>query len=120
MSKTMNEIFSTNLRNALYMAGKTQAELARATGVSETSVSNWMQGSAVPRPKMVDKICACLRCTREDLMIDRSQKVNFAPEDILAGEMRNRPELYEIFSSLLRMSSSDVELISQLCKRLSK
>lgn len=41
MSKTMNEIFSTNFRNALYLAGKTQADLARATGVSETSVSNW-------------------------------------------------------------------------------
>lgn len=37
MDKSMNEIFSTNLRNALYMAGKTQAELAKAVGVTEVT-----------------------------------------------------------------------------------
>lgn len=120
MSKTMNEVFSSNLRNALYMAGKTQAELAKATGVSEVSVSKWVNGIVVPRPAMLDKICACLKCRREDLMVDRSKQVFLAPEDVLADEMRERPELYNVFNALLQMHSSDVELIYDMCKRLLK
>lgn len=120
MSRSMNEIFSENLRNALYMAGKTQVELARAVKVSETSVSNWINGAAVPRPKMVDSICTFLRCKREELMIDHSRRVLLAPEDILADEMKDRPELYGVFNLLMQMNSTDVELITQLCKRLLK
>lgn len=120
MKKTMNEIFSDNLRNALYMAGRTQAELAKAIQVSETSVSNWANGVVVPRPKMVDAICAYLQCSREDLMIDHSKTVLLAPEDILADEMKDRPELYGIFNMLLKMRSEDVELMTNIAKRLLK
>jgi len=115
----MNEIFSRNLRNALYLAGMTQAELARAVATSETSVSNWINGNVVPRPKMVDKICTALRCKRDDLMVDKTQKILIAPEDILAEEMQNRPDLYRLFSIVMQMPSKDVELMLKLAERLS-
>lgn len=120
MARQMNEIFSENLRNALYMKGRTQADLARTVKVSETSVSNWVNGLTVPRPKMVDAICAFLVCKREDLMVDHSKTVLLAPEDVLADEMKDRPELYGVFNMILRMTSSDVEMVTQLCKRLLK
>lgn len=120
MARQMNEIFSENLRNTLYMKGRTQADLAKAVKVSETSVSNWVNGVAVPRPKMVDAICGYLVCKREDLMVDHSKKVLLAPEEILADEMRNRPELYGVFNMLLQMTSDDIELVSNLCKRILK
>lgn len=120
MARQMNEIFSENLRNALYMKGRTQADLARAVKVSETSVSNWVNGTTVPRPKMVDSICAFLVCKREDLMVDHSKTVLFAPEEVLAEEMRERPELYGVFNMILQMTSSDVGMVTQLCKRLLK
>lgn len=68
---------------------------------------------------MVDRICEVLKCKREDLMIDHSKSVLLAPEDVLAEEMQKRPELYTIFSAILKMQSSDIELISQIVKRLS-
>lgn len=120
MARQMNEIFSENLRNALYMKGRTQADLAKAVKVSETSVSNRVNGAAVPRPKMVDAICAYLVCKREDLMVDHSKTVIFAPEEVLAEEMRERPELYGLFNMILQMASSDVDIITQLCKRMLK
>lgn len=120
MSRPMNEIFPNNFRNALYMAGKTQAELAKAINVSEVSVSKWANGTVVPRPNTIDKICKVLKCTREDLIMDHSKQVFLAPEDVLADEMRERPELYNIFNAILKMHSSDVELISEICKRLVK
>lgn len=78
MKKNMTEIFSTNLRNALYMAGKTQAELAKAVNVTEVSVSKWMNGVNVPRPNKVDEICRVLRCSREVLMVDHDRYVDYS------------------------------------------
>ena len=120
MEKPMTEIFSHNLRNALYMKGMTQAELAKAVKTTEVSVSKWINGAVVPRPKMVDEICRVLRVTRADLMIDREKAALIAPADVLADEMRQRPELYNLFSSILSMNSNDVELMSRLAGRLSK
>lgn len=119
MSKSMNEIFSHNLRNALYMAGKTQVELAKALNVTETSVSYWINGNSVPRPKKIEEICRYLRCRKEDLLIDHSRTVTFAPVDILAEEMTDRPELYSLFNAILKMNSQDIELLSEIVKRLS-
>lgn len=119
MTRPMTEIFSENLRNCLYLAGKTQADLSRALKTSETSVSQWINGKAVPRPKMVDRICFELKCTREDLMVDHSKTVTFAPEDVLAQQMASRPELYTVFNAILRLQSSDIELVEALVKRLS-
>lgn len=120
MDKNLNEIFSTNLRNALYMAGKTQAELAKAVNVTEVSVSKWINGANVPRPNKIDEICRVLRCSRADLMLDHDKPVMLMPEDILAEEMKGRLELYGIFNALLKMNDSDLKLISDLIVRLSK
>ena len=53
-------------------------------------------------------------------MIDHTKQVSFAPEDILAGEMKERHDLYGIFSALLKMDDDDLKLISDIVKRLSK
>ena len=118
MNKTMNEIFSHNLRNALYMKGRTQAELAKGVGVTEVSVSKWINGINVPRPKKIEEICQFLRVRKEDLLLDHTQTVMLAPADVLADAMKDRPELYDIFNALLQMNSSDLELISNLIKRI--
>ena len=120
MEKPMTEIFSHNLRNCLYMTGMTQSDLARKLKTTETSVSKWINGIAVPRPKMVDEICKVLRCTRADLMVDHERKVILAPADILADEIRSRTELYDLFSSALKLKSQDVELLKTIAERLLK
>lgn len=120
MEKPMTEIFSRNLRNALYMAGMTQSELAKKVNTTETSVSKWINGIAVPRPKTVDAICTALRCKRSDLMIDHDKPVIFAPVDVLANELSQRPELYDLFNASLKLSSSDIELLTALAQRILK
>lgn len=116
--KTMNEVFSENLRTVLYLTGKTQVELAKGVGVTETSVSHWINGVSVPRPNMVDRICKFLRCRKEDLVLDKTQTAVFAPVDVLAEEMTKHPELYDIFNAILKMKGTDLELLSAIVKRL--
>lgn len=118
--KTLAEIFSVNLRNCLYAAGMTQAELARTLKVTDTAVSHWINGTVVPRPKKIDEICRILRCSKDDLLVDHEKTVMLAPADILAEEMEKRPDLYALFSDILKMPSADVALMSSIAKRLTK
>lgn len=114
---TMNEIFSTNLRNMLYARNRTQAELAKAMNVTETSVSFWVNGSVVPRHKTVDRICQYLKCSREDLMQDHTQEVELAPEDVIAEELRDNPKLFKLMLYASRLSDTELdELIARAKK----
>ena len=120
MDKSMTEIFSHNLRDCLYMAGMTQADLARKLKVTETSVSKWVLGQTIPRPNKIDEICRILKCSKNDLMVDREKRAIFAPADILADEMKEHPELYGIFNGILKMQSADIKLIADIVERLNK
>lgn len=44
MPRTSKKIFSENLRNKLFAKNKNQAQLAKFVGVSQTSVSHWVNG----------------------------------------------------------------------------
>ena len=112
--KTMNEIFSHNLRNMLYAKNRTQVELAKAVNVSETSVSHWVNGDVVPRPKKVDEICAYLKCAREELTSEREQVAELAPEDVMAEELRENPKLFRLMIYAMRLSE---ESLDELIKR---
>lgn len=59
--------------NRLNISGKTQAELADYLGVTQASVSNWVNGVKIPRMDKIDKICEFLNCTRSDLLVGESQ-----------------------------------------------
>ena len=109
--KTMYEIFSRNLRNMLYAKNKTQAQLAKAVKVTETSVSHWVNGEVVPRPKKVDEICKYLNCTREDLTIDHEQTVEQAPEDVMAEQLRENPKLFKLMIYAIRLSDDGLDAL---------
>lgn len=91
------ELFAFNLRNMLYAKNKTQSELARATKTTPTTVSHWVNAEMMPRPAMIDKICAYLHCSTEDLLTDHTKTANTAPEDVIAEVILERPLLMQLF-----------------------
>lgn len=68
MSNIDKEIGSRILTK-LAASGKTQTELADYLGVTQASVSNWVNGVKLPRMDKVDKICTFLNCSRSSLLI---------------------------------------------------
>jgi hypothetical protein len=52
--------FSTRLRTALRRQHMTQAELSRASGLGEDSISGYVRGHTLPRYQQVDKIAVGL------------------------------------------------------------
>lgn len=113
----VTELFAYNLRNILYDKGKTQAELAKGCKTSQTSVSQWVNGVVMPRPWMIDRICDYLGCTYEELTTDNTRPVEYAPEDILAEEIRDNPRLMRLMFYFMKLS--DAELDKEI-ERISK
>lgn len=95
--KTSTEIFAENLRNKLMLRRKSQSDLARFLNVTPTTVSRWTNGEALPRANMIDRICNYLLCSTEDLMTDHSKTVEYAPQDIIADAIVERPLLMQLF-----------------------
>ncbi|MGX7085121.1 MULTISPECIES: LexA family protein [Gemella] len=65
---SIKEIFQTNLKRLLKENNKTQLDLAKAIGVSNTTINNYVKGYNTPRMDKVDKICKYFRINRSDLI----------------------------------------------------
>jgi transcriptional regulator with XRE-family HTH domain len=77
----INKIVAKNLVRVLEEREITQAELAEKIGVSAATVSNWCNGTKMPRMKKFDAICQVLGVNRSDLMEEKqSQEIADAIE----------------------------------------
>lgn len=112
------EIFGRNLRNKLDAKRKNQNDLARYLNVTPTAVSRWVNGEAMPRANMLDRICFYLNCTAEDLMTDHTKTVVMLPQDIIAEEIENDPRLMRIMFYCMKMSDAEKDkLIERLAEK---
>ena len=100
-----NEVFSKRLKGFMDAFGMTQKELAKKMNVSETSVSNWILGSKVPRADKVDMLCSIFNCKRSDFLEDE-------PNPIINPVLQKHIEMYSQLSS--EHQNTIDELISTL------
>ena len=116
--RTTKEIFAENLRDLLLAKNKKQADLARYTGATTATVSYWCNGEAMPRAGTIDKICTFLHCTVEDLTADHNKPVQYAPEDIIAEQIRDNPQLMRLMLFAMKLSPAELdELINKVGKK---
>ena len=108
MDSSIN-IFAENLRNILIAKNKRQADLARFTGATSATVTYWCNGQAMPRASMIDKICLFLGCSVEDLTTDHSKPVEYAPEDIMAEQLRDNPRLMRLMFYAMKLSDEKLD-----------
>lgn len=112
------EIFGRNLRNKLDAKRKNQNDLARYLNVTPTAVSRWVNGEAMPRANMLDRICFYLNCTAEDLMTDHTKVAVMLPQDIIAEEIENDPRLMRIMFYCMKMTDAEKDkLIERLAEK---
>ena len=103
------EIFAHNFRNQLELKKKSQADIARHLNVTTATVSRWANGLSMPRHAMMDRLCAYLLCSPEDLTTDHTKVVYMLPEDIIADELRDNPHLFQLFVLCLKASNEDIQ-----------
>lgn len=115
--RDIKTVFSENLRNKLVAKGKTQAQLAKYLGVSQTSVSFWCNGEVLPRSNMVDRIAKFFMCSSDELMSDHTKQVELAPEDVIAEELRENPRLFRLMMYASRLSNDELDELIERVKK---
>lgn len=66
--KEENKSIALNIANYMHIFGISQVALAKQLGCSNTTVSMWVNGDAVPRLPMIDRMCTIFGCDRGDLL----------------------------------------------------
>lgn len=68
----INDIFVRQLRYYLNLRNKSQSDLAKYIGVSNGTITNYVNGTNMPRMDRIDKICEFLLINRSDLLEDHN------------------------------------------------
>lgn len=68
MEKTLDEIISQNIKQEIEYSGKTKTEIARAIGVSNPTVSQYLSGRIQPSLSTLSKLCTFLNCSADDIL----------------------------------------------------
>ena len=68
MKENLDEIISYNLKQEIEQSGKTKTEIARAIGVSNPTVSQYLSGRIQPSLATLSKLCTFLNCSADDIL----------------------------------------------------
>lgn len=80
--KSIQNIFSYNLKRLLMERNKTQLELSKYIGVSNTTINNYVKGYNMPRMNKIDKICKFFNIKRSDLLENKQILETTTPQSI--------------------------------------
>ena len=75
------EVFWTVLPRMMDIAGLNQTELAKAVGVSKSTVNCWIKRKSFPEIETIQKIAEALNCRTDDLLIAIPENYAHAAED---------------------------------------
>ena len=68
MDKSLDEIISFNLKQEIERSGKSKTEIARAIGVSNPTISQYLSGRIQPTLATLSKLCNFLNCSADDIL----------------------------------------------------
>ena len=112
------------LREAMTEAGKTQADLVRATGLQRSAISRYLSGEYEPKALAVGKMSQFLGVSEMwlfgyDVPKNRTaeQKKNDDLVSVIA-KLRKDPEFFEVVSKLASLPAAEYASIKQLLSAL--
>ena len=112
------------LREAMTAAGKKQLDLAKATGLSHSTISRYLSGQMEPKQKAISSLAGVLGVSEMWLWgyeVPKSrtpeQKKNDAMVSVVA-KMRKDPEFFDVVSMLAELPADQYASIKQLISAL--
>ena len=64
----MEEIISQNIKKEIENSGKSKSEIAKAIGVSNPTISQYLSGRIQPSLPTLSKLCNYLNCSADDIL----------------------------------------------------
>lgn len=98
--------------------GLKNADVARATGISNMTLSDWKRGKSVPKSDKIQKIAEFLNVTEDYLRTGKEMEftAGMAEIDLELSQMKERIKLYAL--KLSKLSKSDQDTIMSLIDRM--
>lgn len=98
--------------------GLKNADVARATGISNMTLSDWKRGKSVPKSDKMQKIAEFLNVTEDYLRTGKEMEftAEMAEIDLELSQMKERIKLYAL--KLSKLSKSDQDTIMSLIDRM--
>ena len=98
--------------------GLKNADVARATGISNMTLSDWKRGKSVPKSDKMRKIAEYLNVSVDYLMTGKEMEftAEMAEIDLEISQMKERIKLYAL--KLSKLSKSDQDTIMSLIDRM--
>lgn len=66
--KSLDDIISQNIKQEIEQSGKSKTEIARAIGVSNPTVSQYLSGRIQPSLSTLSKLCTFLNCSADEIL----------------------------------------------------
>lgn len=98
----IDELIASNLVRLLREKNRTQLELAEYLGVTQAAVSNWCNGTKMPRMDKIDKICAFFDVKRSQLMSSSSIEDDLRVDDLFIKKYG-----HSLFDTAMRYAALD-------------
>ena len=107
-----------NYQKLLDEKGLKNADVARATGISNMTLSDWKRGKSVPKSDKMRKIAEYLTVSVDYLMTGKEAEftAEMAEIDLELSQMKERIKLYALKMS--KLSKSDQYTIMSLIDRM--
>ncbi|MDE5667194.1 MAG: helix-turn-helix transcriptional regulator [Clostridia bacterium] len=68
MNNKLNIAITESLRREIETSGKSKTEIARAIGVSNSTVSQYLSGRAQPTLATLSRLCTFLDCSADEIL----------------------------------------------------
>lgn len=114
------ESVSKRLQEAMYKAGKTQADLARETGISKATLSRYLSGQFEPKQIAVNKMAVALNVAEMwlwgcDIPMERP-----APEEVgaLAADVLLNPDMLRLVQIYSELEEADKNMLLMLAENM--
>ena len=111
---------SSRLRTAMDNAGKTQSDLARATGISKATLSRYLSGQFEPKQIAVNKIAVALDVAEMwlwgcDVPMERP-----VPEEVgtVAADVLLNPDLMRLAQIYMDLEQTDKDMLLMLAENM--
>lgn len=121
MSESIRKTFINALKKLMNEKDVNQKELAKAIGVSPTTINNWVNGYNVPRMDKIDLLASYFRVERTELigMPEESYFLDTESQKI-ADDIKNNKQLKLLFSAARDVSPENLELAHQMLLALKR
>ena len=108
--------------NLLTASGLKTADVARATGITTSTFTQWKQGKIQLKPDKLQKIADYFNVPLTYFYPDAQPEGYYIDPEVaaLAEEMAKRPELKVLLSASRDISKEDLEFVNQLVQKMAQ